>query len=595
MQVQKRAAPGALIPRFNLQKELRNVRRRVVDAPSSDAVAAPAAVEANENHDPADDAFDPLGRAARLLTRDVFTASAKSKGRGLDSGHEHVKKIRWALAKIAGTLERGTYTDKQAQFHDMMLYATLPILFGSDWDMHENTILAHYGLDTHYPRVIMSMPRSGGKTIAVTTFLAAFMWAMADKNLLLTCFAIQQAQTSWIVDKTYRFISVLPGGAAMCQRSSTAMMTSRKPKHMALATATILRAQSGNAAGSRGAQPDILILEEAAFIHDDLYYETVFPMLAKRGRAVFAISSPKEAQGLFAMMFRLRFPDTNDYVFLSVKDENICQDCLRAGRMDCTHIIPSLPPWKTEREKMLLKMCYAADKKRYAQEVEGAMGDSEVVVFQEFWVDRMFASQVRAGADVPFLFLAIDPAAGGKGSDTAWATLFFNSNDRIIVSGRARTRTRTCTRGHVYFGVSGFGVWPTGRATRRDSQYAHSCSPVVPSRFQRCSQSDGTSAAGVGVGGTPRVATGATNGSEPRTPTWNRGRGSRGGMRTVHRPRWSKCSRYRNRISSVKCSMSTYLRGKCPTRFPSRTTPSEAARSTEWRAHANTKNSLRHS
>ena len=334
------AAGAVSAPRaFNVLREVRNVRRCLFSG-------GQGAQTASQQQDAAD--ADPGDAVERTMMRDTLVAACTAAHRGVDQGHETVRRIRWALSQIAQSLDNRTFTDKQAQFHDMMLYATLPILFGAEWDMHEREILAFYGLDSHAPRVIMSMPRSGGKTIAVTSFLAAFLWATVDRKLLLVCFAIQQAQTSWIIDKTFRFISVLPGGLEMCQRSSTVLSTSLKAKRDASSTATVLRAQSGNAAGSRGIQPDVLILEEAAFIHDEMYYETVFPMLAKRGRAVFAISSPKEARGLFAMMFTLRFPDTGEFVFKSVKDENICGDCLRAGRMECSHIIPSLPPWKSK-------------------------------------------------------------------------------------------------------------------------------------------------------------------------------------------------------------------------------------------------------
>lgn len=82
-------------------------------------------------------------------------------------------------------------------------------------------------------------------------------------------------------------------------------------------------------------------------------------------------------------------------------------------------------------------MVYASDPQRYAKEVEGAMGDDEVPTFTEPWVDGFLGAKAIATRDVPFLFLSVDPAAGGRGSDTAWTTHFFDTADRIVVRAAA--------------------------------------------------------------------------------------------------------------------------------------------------------------
>lgn len=274
-----------------------------------------------------------------------------SGARGLEVGHATVRKIRWALAHLGLV-----FTDQQTQFHDMMLFATLPHLFGAEWDANEAQILAYYGRERHAPRVAMSMPRSGGKTMALTAFLGAFMWAMVDRGLSVVCFSIQKDQAHWVMLMTYTFLSRLPGGADMCHTRGAELLVSRKSREKADTTATKLRAQSGNAAGGRGLQPHVVILEEAAFISPDLYFETIMPMFAHRGRTVIAISSPCEAGGIFASLFTMRFETTNEPVFETVKDQNICDACLLARRMTCPHVVTALPPWKTEKQKELLRL-----------------------------------------------------------------------------------------------------------------------------------------------------------------------------------------------------------------------------------------------
>lgn len=317
---------------------------------AADAADAGAAASADGDSPPPQPPPPPDADADTEAVAFAAALVSVSGARGLSAGHDAVRRVRWALAHLGLT-----FTDQQTQFHDMMLYATLPHLFGAEWDANEAAILAHYGRPRHAPRVAMSMPRSGGKTMALTAFLGAFMWAMVDRGLSIVCFSIQQDQARWVMLMTYTFLSRLPGGADMCHTRGAELLVSRKSREKADTTATKLRAQSGNAAGGRGLQPHVVVLEEAAFIAPDLYFETIMPMFAHRGRTVIAISSPCEAGGIFASLFTMRF-ETGELVFETVKDQNICDACLLAKRMTCPHVITALPPWKTEKQKELLRL-----------------------------------------------------------------------------------------------------------------------------------------------------------------------------------------------------------------------------------------------
>jgi len=299
----------------------------------------PAAAAERGIDDAAHCIADPVAYAGALTRRTRYA--------GLRRGHDNVRRIRWALENLGCT-----YTDSQVLFHDKMLYALLPSLYGERaWTMHQAEILSYHGLDRHTPRVAMSMPRSGGKTWSVVTFLAALLWATADQGLLVVCFSIQQAQSSWLLQKTYSCLCVLPGGARMCRMSGHELSVSRDANHRATKspTATTLMAQSGHALGSRGLQPNCIVCEEAGFMNPDLFLRIIFPMLAHYLRAIICISSPGDPNGFFASLFRLRWPTTGELVFDCVKEENICADCVRARALTCPHLLPALPPWKCTR------------------------------------------------------------------------------------------------------------------------------------------------------------------------------------------------------------------------------------------------------
>lgn len=327
-----------------------------------------------ENREPPDDDDDHSERGEAVAT--VHTPALSSLYRTLLksvlkppelSGYTTVKRIRFALDHMGMEFE-----DKQREFHALMLGAILPRLFGDDWSANRQEILTRLGIENAHPRVALSMPRSGGKTVSVATFIAAVLYAMYNQRMKVVCFSVQQKQ-SWLMQReVYTYICRITDengnpsyGRNAAKMSADGITMSMSSGHYTNdPDASVFMPLSGNPLGGRGMQPDLLILEEAAFIRPIIYEQVVVPMFVHNRRAVIAISSPDRSGGIFASLFNMKFKDGTP-IFISLKLENICGVCLRNRLMSCKHVIQVAPPWKDSRLMDATKAFYESNPERY--------------------------------------------------------------------------------------------------------------------------------------------------------------------------------------------------------------------------------------
>lgn len=355
----------------------------------------------------------------------------------IETGMETVRRLRWALEHTKFKFE-----DPQVEFHRMCLSSLLPVIFKRHWVRYRKQIMAMLGVESVTQRVAFSMPRGQGKTIATAAMIAALCYASASMGakLLIACFAVHEKQTRWMLQRAVEMLENVRNadGAerVFVHISAAAFKVTQTPSHMDLNAVTFL-AMPGTSSSGRGLQPDLIVLDEAAYIDPKCMWDTILPMMSNLNRTVFAISSPSEECVAFDAFFRRKFSDGRP-LFENAKVENVCADCAQKGVMECPHIIPVIPPWKGKEQMEFLKIMYAGNAARYAHEVAGTMGTTQKSVFHEGMVDAMFTRRVTGSAAASFLFLSVDPAAGGETSDTAWTTLFVDPNKNVVVSARAR-------------------------------------------------------------------------------------------------------------------------------------------------------------
>lgn len=135
--------------------------------------------------------------------------------------------------------------------------------------------------------------------------------------------------------------------------------------------------------GLRGATADVVILEEAAFMDKQVFFQVCVPLLGVNHTALLAISTPDDEFNFYSELFDLKRPDGKS-MFKMIKIGNsktptrmiqhscttqmmccllvdgvfvciglACADCMDNG-LQCNHKLDKLPHWKTIERQALI-------------------------------------------------------------------------------------------------------------------------------------------------------------------------------------------------------------------------------------------------
>jgi hypothetical protein len=197
-----------------------------------------------------------------------------------------------------------------------------------------------------------------------------------------------------------------------------------------------MRALPGTSAGTRGTTADIVIIEEAGFVDEDTFFDSVAPLISVRNTAVWAISTPpKDTTNYFLTLFEAKLD--GEPIFRTVTVERICNECRQQGITDCPHLAHTAPKWLSGKRKQMLKALYSNCPSRYMREIGGLSIAEDISVFPGTMVDDMLArervKEVR-GRDQQIVFISIDPSGGGF-SKTAICSFYWDLHQNLVICG----------------------------------------------------------------------------------------------------------------------------------------------------------------
>jgi hypothetical protein len=195
----------------------------------------------------------------------------------------------------------------------------------------------------------------------------------------------------------------------------------------------------------RGTSGDVLLLEEAAFIDEQILYQVILPLLGVSGTALLAISTPNsDATNYYSRFFNLK-DENGEGLFRTIKLGMACDDCVKSDKAaECTHRVGKLPVWKPAGRQHRLKTMMSDNPELFAQEMLAQVISSKANVFHSAWVDALQNRHLWKSSQTytpDFGFLAIDPSGGG-GSDMAIVSGFFGKHGELVVSAISTRRTR---------------------------------------------------------------------------------------------------------------------------------------------------------
>jgi hypothetical protein len=320
-------------------------------------------------------------------------------------------------------------SDDQVRFHNEMLLICLPSIFKEDWNRNSAAIVraTQLAFDFDIMGLIISTPRRFGKTTAVASFVAAMLLECAGVSIIVYATgkraAEQLSRQAWEIMGPYT-----------CTEGRTVEVRNQELTRLRrFGVKTELRCVPSNAVTARGTGGAVIILEEFGFMDDTFFRTVVVPILSVSGSRIIAISSPSD-QAVNHMRTSMDAIDqrTGKNLFKSISVTRMCPACAAVSKIDCDHVIPSNPPWRTSADENRLLALYDGSEREGHRELLGAVVSSDTCAFGLLDLERLFKTKagcyamVGPGAERPQrIYIAFDPSAGGQGSDSAWVSFYF--------------------------------------------------------------------------------------------------------------------------------------------------------------------------
>lgn len=169
----------------------------------------------------------------------------------------------------------------------------------------------------------------------------------------------------------------------------------------------------------------MIIIDEAAYIDPQVFYEVLVPLMEVEGTATICISSPQGKHNFYTQLANA-VDDRGNQIFKVFRTSGNRQ-----------------PPWKSKNSRGRVKALYGANQEAmYTREILGQVADdTENMAFNDAHLQRFFAHAPVAG---PFeitndaVYVSLDPnmGIGGGGvavSDTAIVSFIVSAGCLIVV------------------------------------------------------------------------------------------------------------------------------------------------------------------
>jgi hypothetical protein len=197
---------------------------------------------------------------------------------------------------------------------------------------------------------------------------------------------------------------------------------------------------------TKGTGGDVLILEEAAYCDEGFFYETVAPILSIGSASLVAISTLTSEINFYTRLIQMVDPGTERPLFAIRCIELCCERCKADGKQaECVHMLHLVPMWQSEERHRKLKIMMQDRPDLIQSELAGLAFDSLQQVFRKSDIAIAMALEPLPMPDNPFVFLVIDPAAGGPQSDYAVVSIV---RERGSVTVSAPPRCDPLRSGH---------------------------------------------------------------------------------------------------------------------------------------------------
>lgn len=141
------------------------------------------------------------------------------------------------------------------------------------------------------------------------------------------------------------------------------------------------------------------MLEEAAYVDPDFFYETVAPLMSVELTTFIAISTLTSDINFYSRLIQMRDDITGAPIFSCISVQLACADCIAEGKAhSCKHLLHLVPRWQSSSKHERL---------RKVMEDRPDLIKSELSV--SLFTSTVLPLQLAAGAGVPTTLFVLVP------------------------------------------------------------------------------------------------------------------------------------------------------------------------------------------
>ena len=171
-------------------------------------------------------------------------------------------------------------------------------------------------------------------------------------------------------------------------------------------------------AAVRGVTANWIILEEFAYIHEEVFKNLVLPLAIRENFVMVAISTVGNDTNHYSVLLNLRTPD-GKRPFVVIQAIQACKSCIAKNKaVDCKHVKP--PPWHQARNKEFIRLLHGENQDDFLRETVGIIANSSRThAFAPYMKSYLESRPISFSVDPQTIFIGIDPSGGGMRSHYA--------------------------------------------------------------------------------------------------------------------------------------------------------------------------------
>lgn len=367
------------------------------------------------------------------LSGDEYESEVLKRGRDITSeGYSLFSKIQKTLSSfVINPALRTRRSPMQMEFHSKVLNGLLPHIYGKEWALNEDAVLAKHSLAVKPKRhLLLSCPRRFGKTTALGMISAALLYCIEKPFRIVAC--SQNKPTSMILIRVaLMLLSQLPdtkGRVFFHVADNRPTITYSKRGLRDDPLGTVLMGVPSGGTNNRGGDADFVIFDEMAFMKSETI-AVISALLRKEGSVMVGLSSLQQDDNNFFNQLLEEKDKKGDLLFEVSRAEMMCHEC-RQNRMamTCPHMREEDPHFLTLDSSEVIAALMKSDPALYQAEILGISQQLAARALNDELLKKMYNDPpMLAPEDAPLVHVFVDPSGGGSSKSAIVSFIIFSN------------------------------------------------------------------------------------------------------------------------------------------------------------------------